>query len=313
MAIKKANELVTSNVKLRVILAGYPGIGKTTLAMSAPKPLLIDADKGVYRVRASHRKDTIEMNSYQEILDDLKPENLKEYETIVVDTGGRLLELMKEYVINKDPKYAQKDTVTLSLKGYGAIGKEFSKFVDMCFYDLNKNVIIIFHAKEEKNDDVTKLRLLVEGQTKDNVWQPVDLGGFIEMQGNQRTIGFTNCERYFAKGTHGIKGICPIPELDDNTPNDFLTKLFEKVNQSIAEEKINYEKQKEVYDKIMARLSALVVSASTENLNSVLSTINKATHALTSEKELKHLLAQKAEELGCKYDKEKKSFMKKEG
>ena len=40
--IKKPNEVVTSKKKIRFLLAGFPGIGKTTLALSAPKPLLID-------------------------------------------------------------------------------------------------------------------------------------------------------------------------------------------------------------------------------------------------------------------------------
>ena len=30
-------------------------------------------------------------------------------------------------------------------------------------------------------------------------WEPMDLGGFVEMYGNDRTIGFSNCEKYFAK------------------------------------------------------------------------------------------------------------------
>ena len=162
--IKKANELVVSNIKIKMIIAGHPGIGKTTLALSAPKPLLIDVDKGIYRVKAQHRKDTVEMENYKEILTDLVPENLKDYETLVIDTGGRLLDLMKAFVIAKDPKMGQSDG-SLSLKGYGAVGKEFSRFINMCYYDLNKNVVIIFHAKEDKDGDTTKLRLLVEGQT----------------------------------------------------------------------------------------------------------------------------------------------------
>lgn len=309
--IKKANELVISDMKIKMIIAGHPGIGKTTLALSAPKPLLIDVDKGIYRVKAQHRKDTVEMETYDEVLKDLVADNLRDYETLVIDTGGRLLDLMKAYVIKKEPKNGQSDG-SLTLKGYGAVGKEFNRFVNMCYYDLNKNVIIVFHAKEEKDGDVTKLRLLVEGQTKDNVWQPVDLGGFIEMQGNKRIIGFTNCEKYFAKGTYGINGIHQIPELGESAPNDFLTKLFEKVNQNIAEEKAYYDKQKGEYDKVMGNLGTLIEQSKGENLDAILNQINKTSHILTSEKELKHLLAKRAEELGYAYSTEKKSFIKKE-
>ena len=73
--------------------------------------------------------------------------------------------------------------------------------MDYCFYELKKNIVVVFHATEEKDGDNTRLRIKVEGQTKNNVWEPMDLGGFVEMYGNDRTIGFSNCEKYFAKGT----------------------------------------------------------------------------------------------------------------
>ena len=102
--IKKPNEIANNTTRIRMLIAGFPGIGKTTLALSAPKPLLIDADFGVTRVKAMHRKDTIQPENYQSLLDDLTPENLKDYETIVIDTGGALFELMKPYIIKDNPK-----------------------------------------------------------------------------------------------------------------------------------------------------------------------------------------------------------------
>ena len=48
--IVKPSEMKFEGKKLFIIVAGVPGIGKTTLALSAPKPLLIDLDKGVDRV-----------------------------------------------------------------------------------------------------------------------------------------------------------------------------------------------------------------------------------------------------------------------
>ena len=49
--IKKASEIINTDKKIRLLIAGYPGIGKTTLALSAPKPLLIDVDRGTDRVK----------------------------------------------------------------------------------------------------------------------------------------------------------------------------------------------------------------------------------------------------------------------
>ena len=288
--IKKPNEIVNKTKKIRILIAGFPGIGKTTLALSAPKPLHIDVDRGVDRVQAKNRRDFIQPESYEELLQDLKSD-LSDYETLVFDTGGKLLDLMKPYVIKMDSKYGQKDGETLSIKGYGAVGKEFQRLIDYAFYTLNKNVVVIFHAKEDKDGEATKLRILVEGSTKDNVWQPMDLGGFMEMSNNKRTIGFSNCERYFAKGTHGIKGIIDLPDLEnDNIPNNFLTLLFEKVNKSIADEQSYFEEQNAKYEKVMSEIAPIIENMTVENVDEVTEQMKKVENVLTSEKELKHIL-----------------------
>lgn len=65
MAIKKNNELSFEQKAFTIVLAGPPGVGKSTLALSAPKPLLFDFDKGIARVRAEHRQLTAEEDSYK--------------------------------------------------------------------------------------------------------------------------------------------------------------------------------------------------------------------------------------------------------
>ena len=108
--IKKANEL---NVQTKIM-------GKTTLALSAPKPLLFDFDNGVHRVNYAHLKDvdTVQITSYQDFLDVLNNENLSPYESFVIDTGGKALDYMADYIIKKNPKMG-KANGTLTLQGYG--------------------------------------------------------------------------------------------------------------------------------------------------------------------------------------------------
>ena len=306
--IKKPSEVASTTKKIRLLIAGFPGIGKTTLALSAPKPLHIDVDRGVDRVQAKNRKDYIQPNSYEELLEDLKSD-LSDYETLVFDTGGKLLDLMKPFVIRQDSKSGQKDGQTLSIKGYGAVGKEFQRLMDYAFYQLNKNVVVIFHAKEDKDVEATKLRILVEGSTKDNVWQPMDLGGFMEMYNNKRTIGFSNCERYFAKGTHGINGIIELPNLDDaSIPNDFLTKLFNQVNQNILDEQKYFDEQKKLYEDVMDEVMPVIQNMTLENIEEVIEKIKNTNHVLTSEKELKHNFKLKVEELNLVWNKELKKY-----
>lgn len=305
--IKKPAEMINTENKFRVLIAGYPGIGKTTLGLSAPKPLLIDVDFGINRTMASVRKDYIQPESYEELLNDLKGD-LSDYETIVIDTGGKLLDLMKAYVIKNDIKNAKKDG-TLSLQGYGAVGREFSKFMNYIYFELRKHCVIIFHAVEEKQDEDTKLRILVEGSTKNTVWQNVELGGFIEMRGNKKTIGFDNCERYFAKSSFGIKGNYTIPELDGIQPNDFLTKLFEQANKNIQEESKVFEKERKQYQEVINKYIPIVESMTAENVNEVMDLIkNIDDHILTSEKEIKDHFAKKIKELNLLWNKDKQQY-----
>lgn len=305
--IKKPSEMINETNKFRVLIAGYPGIGKTTLGLSAPKPLLIDVDFGINRVMASARKDFIQPNTYDELLNDLKGD-LSDYETIVIDTGGKLLELMKAYVIKNDIKNAKKDG-TLSLQGYGAVGREFTRFMNYIYFELRKHCVIIFHAVEEKQDEETKLRILVEGSTKNTVWQNVELGGFIEMRGDKKTIGFNNCERYFAKSSFGIKGIYPIPELDGKIQNDFLTKLFEQANKNIQEESKIFETERKECEELVNKYSEIISTMTVENVNEIMEQIKLIdNHILTSEKEIKDHFKKKIEELNLVWNKETKQY-----
>ena len=304
--IKKPAEMINETNKFRVLIAGYPGIGKTTLGLSAPKPLLIDVDFGINRVMASVRKDYIQPESYEQLLNDLKGD-LSDYETIVIDTGGKLLELMKAYVIKNDIKNAKKDG-TLSLQGYGSVGREFTRFMNYIYFELKKHCVIIFHAVEEKQDEETKLRILVEGSTKNTVWQNVELGGFIEMRGNKKTIGFDNCERYFAKSSFGINGIYTIPELDTNTPNDFLTRLFEQADKNIQAESKIFEKERQEYQTVMDKYVPIIENMTIDNVQEVSDLMQTIEHKLTSKKELSARFLEKLKSLNMHYNKETKQY-----
>ena len=306
--IKKANTVTTEDKKIRILIAGYPGIGKSTLALSAPKPLHIDIDHGIDRIEPRYRADYIQPKSYDEVLEDLVPENLADYDTLVFDTGGKLISLMSLWAIKKDPKYGQRDG-SLSLKGYGFVGKEFTRLMDYCFYELKKHIVMVFHAIEDKDGDQTRLRIKVEGQTKNNVWETQDLGGFVEMVGNDRTIGFSNCEKYFAKGTRGVSGVMRIPALGPTTPNDFLTKLFEQYNARSAEETARQNEQKQIYDDAMESVNTLVLTVTdAETANAAMPLFKDIKHALTSERESALVWNARIKELGLFFDKVLKQY-----
>lgn len=306
--IRNPNEIQEGAKKIRMLIAGYPGIGKSTLALSAPRPLHIDVDFGIDRIEPRYRKPYIQPKSYDEILEDLTPLNVKDFDTLVFDTGGKLISLMSQWAIKKDVKYGQRDG-SLSLKGYGFIGREFQRLMDYCFYELDKHIVVVFHAIEEKDGDNTRLRIKVEGQTKNNVWEPMDLGGFVEIQGNNRTIGFSNCERYFAKGTRGIHGVWQVPELGPDKPNDFLTRLFAQYNALSAAEVAQNVEEQEAYEAAMAEGQEIVAGITdADSATAAMSKIKAVNHALTSKKEVNAAFNAKIKELGLFYDKVLKKY-----
>ena len=301
--IVKPSEMKFEGKKLFIIVAGVPGIGKTTLALSAPKPLLIDLDKGVDRVETRYRTDTDVVSSYEELRSDLEKADLSPYETIVIDTGGKLLEMLKPVVIARDPKNAQTNG-ELSLKGYGAVKKMFNEFVTFV-KSLNKHLVMVFHATEVADGETTKLRIRMEGKSRDEVWDSVDIGGFMEMRGNKRTIGFSNCDRYYAKGTHGIHGVYDIPTLANGNNNTFLTDLIDKVLNDLTSENKEFTE----YQELMRTLLPHIANADNARLlNKAYEEVKKAEHKLTSKNELWNALNERAKALGLVYDKDRNVF-----
>ena len=320
--ICKPESLTFAEKKIRLLIAGYPGIGKTTLALSAPKPLYIDVDLSAERINReilNLAAGLTQPRDYEELRNDLGmgcsemelaavKTRLADYQTIVVDTGGKLLTIMGNYGRKIEPKYGQRDG-SLSLKGYGWLGKEFQRFLDHIIYVLDKHIVIVFHTVEDKDGDDTRLRIKAEGSSKNSVWEVMDLGGFMEMRGNIRTIGFSNCERYFAKGTRGIHGVMQIPELTPETPNDFLTRLFAKYNAISGEEAEKAASDKKIYDEAMEAGNAIIATVTdAASANAAVAAIAAIPHALTSRKELGVLFKKRAKSCNLFYDKVAKVY-----
>lgn len=308
MAFHEANAPLPPKM-MRVLLAGNPGLGKTNLALSAPDPVLVDLDKGIDRIEPEWRVPYIQVDTYEELLNDMTEENLKRFKTVVIDTGGKLQSIMTPYLIKQDPKNGQSNGA-LSLRGFGALNMELQNFLDK-LERLNKHVIIIFHAVEEKDGDETRLRIMAQGAFRNTVWQPMDLGGFMEMRNNKRVIGFSPCDRYYAKGTRGISGVYEIPELKHGDKNDFLTRLFDmyakKDEEDVAKANVELETYNKAMDEAELMLSAVVDCETAGQFD-----INSIEHALTSKEEIKAKFLEKLKSLGIRYDRATKSYVRKE-
>lgn len=305
MAFVRPEAMDFSGQTFSAIIYGSPGVGKSTLALSAPDPVLIDFDRGVSRVRARHRKTSIICNTYEEVLADVKSPEMAEFKTLVIDTGGSFVTFLKDWALRvKGAK--QKNGEFNSLKGFGYVKSEFNDFTEYVKTVLNKNIIYVFHSQEQADKDGNPTqRLMCEGSVRNTVWNPCDFGGYVQMIGSQRMICFSPEQEYFAKGTHGITGRWAIPELDDFTPNDFMTRLFEQARANIAKEREQYEPLRKQYEEAMENVRVIIENVvDAETADAAARTIPELEHALTSKKEASALLKAKTDALGLKYTKE---------
>lgn len=302
--IKTTTEMDFTGRNFTVIVAGAPGLGKTTLALSAPNPLLFDLDNGIARVRAEHRKMTSVCETYEELLSDMKSEEYKNAATIVLDTGGSLVQMMQPWAKTQEPKAARDGRAM-----FGVVKREFDRLTWQIRQD-GKNVVIVFHTTEVQKGDVTVTRLSCEGSAKDIVWTPADFGGTMFQRGKKRIICFAPTEEAFGKGCFGIHGEYEVPELAPGMPNTFLTDLFEQARKNIADEQEKFSKDKKIYDEAVREGTLCIDSVKcADDATACVARLREITHALTSKAELSGKLQTKVNALKLRWDKQSGKYV----
>lgn len=251
--IRKPEELP---VKQTVIggIYGQPGIGKTSIALSFPKPLLIDTDNGLYRVQAEYRCDSVQVENFQDILDVLQ-EDLKDYDTIVIDTLGKLIDFILDKIGKENPNLIQKDG-TVSIKAWGVVKNNFKAF-KTAVQDLNKNLIFVSHEKESTENDVRIIRPDVAGSAGKDILKELDFLGYMEMVGKKRSISFAPSSKFYAKNSLNLNDYVEVPTLNIGDKNTFMTDFILKPT---IERRKNEFKLVEEYEKLIKQVDEILAN-----------------------------------------------------
>lgn len=216
--IKKKSEIVLSQ-KIKGMIYGEAGIGKSTLALSMPAPvLLFDFDNGVSRIQAEYRTDTVQLTNLQDFKTVLKEEDLSEYKSFVIDGFGKYI----ERIYNEMLKTGKKSQMT-----WGKTLEEF-KEINLILNDMPQHLCYVAHQKARKTGEGENDRFGVDGSgsAKDYLIGELDFLGYMEMIGKRRSISFTPSEKFYAKNSIGIEDYLEIPILKVGEPNTFLTDVI---------------------------------------------------------------------------------------
>ena len=300
MAIKSIQELEFKKT-LTALIYGQKGAGKTTLALSSdPNSLLIDTDNGVDRVQVEHLLTSkfIQVTTYAELMRDLE-EGAKSFSTIIVDTMGKLIDIMIEHTRSENPKYCNPQG-GLSMQGWGVLNNTFKTFCRSVRL-MNKNLIFVAHESIEKNGDINRKIPDVRANNYSLFATEVDLIGYIECVGIERTISFNPTDTHDGKNTGGFDHIIKIPQLKAGQNNNFfyeniVKKHFENVN--------NKEKVKEqIADKFKEIELLIDAIHSASGANIFTEEIKKIEHIGTSLEYAKTKFTAKTRELNLKFNK----------
>lgn len=194
-----------------MMLYGEGGVGKTTFGATAPKPIIADCENGAkYFGMRGISVDVAQIEKWadmREFLDYVKSDKV---ETVVVDPIGELMDKLKRHMLAMgDTKLVQKDG-SPTMAGWGWLKKTMRDFIKV-LRDTGKNVILIAHIEENKDEDRLVKRPKIETKISDDIVNMVDVVGYmtvVQEEGETKRIIIVDPgnDKYTAKDRTGQLG-----------------------------------------------------------------------------------------------------------
>ncbi len=172
----------------KTVIAGFPGVGKTLFASTAPDPLFVFfqenprlksiADRAVPHVKlvndfedgGANVQDKLNALSIHLQMADIG--ETAAYKTLVIDTGDELFQSMKA-------ARTFQNGGEFGIADWGWIGDAYRE-VMLGLIDLPMDVIVLYHIKSAMDEDNPYRELMLQGQAKDEAPGWFDIVGVLD-------------------------------------------------------------------------------------------------------------------------------------
>lgn len=189
----------TDQKKPSLVMAIYGpgGVGKTTLATTAPKPIFIDSEDGTKGLAARGIDVPVaKVNSWKEVGEVfLQVKNDPAYETLVIDPMDRFLDLLIDEVKNGG---------AMDLRKYGEAKERMEKFI-WAAKNSGKHVVFVAHETKSKDDDQQLRSPMLHVNLSDKLVNLCDVVGHLRVDSEgKRNLRVQPEPKYVAKDRFGV-------------------------------------------------------------------------------------------------------------
>ena len=227
---RKASEI--RRKYMTAVFYGAPNVGKTSLALTASRPAILDFDGNIEV--AENRTDDIRAIQVTEWPQIANPEasDFDGCDTVIIDTVGSAIEILLSEVL-KDPKMRTR-TGGPQRDAWQALSRDFSVWIGK-LKAVGLNVIMTAHSAEEQRGDDTVERIDVIGKTKQLVYRTAQIMGtlYVDADG-KRIIDFDTRMGTFRKNC----GLAPVvvkhPFLAPDTAARIIAEALVRINEQSA-------------------------------------------------------------------------------
>ena len=280
------------------LIFGSPKSGKTSLAASFSKPILIDLDHGAHRVASKNRAglDVAAVENWADFEALCADDALKDYKTIIVDTFGAAVDMI----------IRDKFGGIMNPAKWGTVKSDIMRVASQLKMT-GRSILWLAHESEDKSDDKIIKRPQCQGKAKDELMKMLDFIGHTTKQGNDFVLEFGGDDSIYVGNTFGFKNRYVLPDIRVEN-NTFGRDVIEA---QIADFLASEEEQNNALAEKMTECRDLIANAtSADDFTKALTVITGAELTQGAILKLKHELADKATECGCAWNKDAKAFEK---